>query len=245
MIRSALSFFVLLSACSEYKMGTLDPEAGEGDTATPGLLTDTPQDVVEEDEEEEIEEPGNPEEPDEDPLEEEEDDCVESSTAFDIEQVSALQDAFGLPTVRDGLTLSIDPERLEDGRLWRPASVEVLVMYPEWFFEFYDDSNTLSVHFYDSAHPMGPALASRRLPIRKADFDWSALTLPPDADWSGGDREQLAAWVEFDLASVVGEDWLDTTDYFVALEWDDYGFPYVGYSNFELNCTQNWGLLTV
>jgi hypothetical protein len=50
----------------------------------------------------------------------------------------------------------------------------------------------------------------------------------------------MAAWLKFDLDSVVPDDGFRTTDYFVALEWDGMGFPYVGYSNFNLDCTKNW-----
>ena len=45
-----------------------------------------------------------------------EDDCVENTTGFDIEEVSTLQDAFGLPYVRDGLTLDLD---LNTDEKWR------------------------------------------------------------------------------------------------------------------------------
>ena len=215
------SILVLLTACSEYNMGTYAPDAA-------GLKSDTgPVDFDIEGFEEAEEEP-------------EEDDCVESTTAFDIEEVSTLQDAFGLPHVRDGLTLSVTDEHTTGGRAWRPASVEVLVMYPQWYFEYYDDSNTLTAHFYPTGTPTGSAPYSRSIQIRKADLDWSPLTLPADADWSGGDREQMAAWLSFELASVVGEDWLTSRDYFVSLQWDDMGFPNVGYSNFELSCAQNW-----
>ena len=33
---------------------------------------------------------------------------------------------------------------------------------------------------------------------------------------------------------------LHSSDYFVAISWDSWGFPNVGYSNFELDCTANW-----
>jgi hypothetical protein len=200
-------------------MGTLAPDSpGVGDT---GLTSDDPA------------APGGSDD-------DVEDDCVESSTAFDIEQVSALQDAFGLPQVRDGLTLHIDEESLGSDRTWRPVSVQVLVMYPEWYFEYYDDSNSLAVNFHPTATPSASSAFTRTIQVRKADLDWSPLTLPADADWSGDDRQQMAAWLEFDLSAIVPESGFTTTDYFVSLSWDGMGFPNVGYSNFELNCAQNW-----
>ena len=122
------------------------------------------------------------------------DDCVEESTAFDIEEVSSLQDAFGLPNVRDGLTLRIDDEVAADAHAWRPVAVKVLVMYPEWYFDFYDDSNTLTVNVHSTETPSSAAIASKTVQIRKVDLDWEPLLLPADADWSGDDRSQMAAW---------------------------------------------------
>ena len=170
----------------------------------------------------------------------EEDDCVEESTAFDIEEVSSLQDAFGLPNVRDGLTLRIDDEITADVHAWRPTTVKVLVMYPEWYFDFYDDSNSLTVNVHSSGTPSSAAAASKTVQIRKSELDWEPLLLPSDADWSGDDRSQVAAWLEFDLRDAVPEHGFMGPDYFVSLGWDDMGFPNVGYSNFELDCNQNW-----
>jgi hypothetical protein len=45
----------------------------------------------------------------------EDEDDVESTTAFDIEDVSTLSDAFGLPHVTDGLTLSVTDEQMAAG----------------------------------------------------------------------------------------------------------------------------------
>jgi hypothetical protein len=207
--------FALLIGCSDYTVSELSPEALEGeDTAVPQQQDDEPAAV--------------------------EDDCVESSTAFDIEEVSTLQDAFGLPRVRDGLTLMLEPGTLDADETWRPVSVQVLVMYPDWFFDSYDDSSVLTVNFYPSRSPMNVQPVSKSIRIRKDDLEWSSLLLPASADWSGDDRDQVAAWLDFDLSDVVPAEGYTITDYFVSLEWDNVGFPNVGYSNFELNCAQNW-----
>jgi hypothetical protein len=212
-MRGFVPFFLpLVLACSDYEVNAIAPETrGADDSAQ--LAVDTGFEL--------------------------EDDCVESSTAFDIEEVSALQDAFGLPRVRDGLTLELDASTLQGDRSWRPVAVYVLVMYPRWYFDFYDDSNELTVSFYPRSNPMG-APFSKTVQIRKSELDWAALLLPPDADWSGDERDQISAWLEFDLRDVVPEEGYTTTDYFVALGWDSIGYPNVGYSNFELNCSQNW-----
>ena len=209
---TALAFLPLSLACSDYTVSELAPDALAGDdTAAP--MVDEPF---------------------------EEDDCVESSTAFDIEEVSALQDAFGLPRVSDGLTLQLEPGTLDGDVSWRPVTVQVLVMYPEWFFDSYDDSNSLTVHFHPSRNPLEAQPISQTIRIRKSDLEWSDLLLPADADWSGNDRDQVSAWLDFDLRDLAPEEGYDITDYFVSLEWDNIGYPNVGYSNFELNCAQNW-----
>lgn len=208
----------LLVACSDYNVSEIQPYSPGSDTGLP------PMDDA----------------PAEEEVVEEEDDCVEESTAFDIEEVSTLQDAFGLPRVQDGLTLALDPGTLPNGATWRPSSVEVLVMYPEWYFDRYDDSNVLTVHFYPTATPRGEQPISQRIQIQKDALAWEPLRLPADADWSGDDRDQMSAWLTFDLSDLVAEEGYTTTEYFVSLQWDNIGYPNVGYSNFELNCAQNW-----
>jgi len=167
-------------------------------------------------------------------------DCVDNQTDFDIEEVSTLQDAFGLPSVRDGLTLEVHPSYAQGENSWRPVGVAVLVMYPSWYFNYYDDSNTVSVSIYDSANPVSstPYTVSKR--ITRSDLSWAPLTLPYNAHWSADSLEQVASWVHFDFSELTPEEGFATHRYFVAVEWDGMGFPNVGYSNFELACQQNW-----
>ena len=169
-----------------------------------------------------------------------EDECVGSQTGFDIEEVSTLQDAFGLPHVRDGLTLAVQDEHRSGGKSWRPVGVEVLVMFPEWYFNHYDDSNHLAVHVYDSANPKASNPYTKVLKIKKNEINWSHIRLPANADWSGDDRDQMGAWVYFDFADLTPTGGFESDHYFVAVEWDGVGIPNVGYSNFELGCVQNW-----
>lgn len=207
-----VSLLVFTMACSDYEVTAIAPETWPASDTAPPLL---------------------------DTGFEAEDDCIESSTAFDIEEVSELQDAFGLPRVQDGLTLTVDTDSMESGHSWRPVAVQVLVMYPSWYFDSYDDSNDLTVNFFPSPRPMGTPI-SKSLRVRKAELEWEDLRLPADADWSGHDRDQVSAWLEFDLSDVVPEEGYTQPEYFVSLSWDNQGYPNVGYSNFELNCAQNW-----
>jgi hypothetical protein len=215
MNRSILLLTPLFLACSDYSIITVEKGGYTG--------VDEEETVLESD--------GYTEEV------EEEDDCTENSVGFDIEEVSNLQDAFGLPYVRDGLTLELD---LNTDERWRPTNVEVLVMFPDWFYDFYDDSNRLTIHVYDSENPTGSTPYSSSKTIIKSEHTWESILLGPDADWSGSDPQQRGAWIDFDFSSIIPENGFDSSRYFVAVEWDQVGFPYVGYSNFELNCTQNW-----
>lgn len=219
---------LLASACSDYGVthttikyaqDTGDPTAGDG-----GETVDTPSaDSEDADPPEGSADVGS------------DDDCEEEGVALDVDSVSTLQDAFGLPLVRDGLTI----DGPGGSRGWRPTTVEVMVMLPDWYFDWYADENTLSVEIYEGASPNGRAYRLDQR-VRKAELAWEPLTLPADADWSGDDRHQIAAWMTFDFSDQIDPGGFDATQLFVAVGWDAMGFPNVGYSNFELPCAANW-----
>jgi len=226
----------MLAACGDYSMYAITEKDAEDDT---GAIEEAPESEPEpEHEGEEVvddEDPGEELPPATSEEEVSGEDCVENTTGFDIEEVSTLQDAFGLPMVRDGLSLEVDVS----ADSWRPVSVDVLVMFPEWYFDWYEDDNTLSVMVYQGSEPTGTGyLVSRR--VRKAELDWSRLRLPASADWSGDDRDQVAAWMSLDLSAAIPEGTFTGPDVFVGVGWDGLGLPNVGYSNFELPCRQNW-----
>lgn len=191
-----------------------------------------------------VETPDAPEQVEEEPERESEgsgatvpddEDCEEEGVALDVDSVSTLQDAFGLPMVRDGL--SIEGPNTTEG--WRPTTVEVMVMFPAWYFDWYGDENTVTVEVYEGSSPSGrPYRLDQR--VRKADLSWSDLRLPANADWSGDDRDQIAAWMTFDFSDQIAAGSFTGSDLFVAVGWDSMGFPNVGYSNFELACAANW-----
>ena len=169
------------------------------------------------------------------PDEVEEDDCEDEGVVLDMDDVSTLQDAFGLPTVRDGLSL----EGPDTDAGWRPTTVEVQVMLPAWYFDWYEDENAITVEVYPSATPTGtPWRVTRQ--VRKADLDWQDIRLPANADWSGDDLDQVGAWMSFDFRDQIPAEALTGPDFFVAVGWDSLGFPNVGYSNFEMPCVANW-----
>ena len=172
---------------------------------------------------------------DEEPTPDEEDDCEEEGVVLDMDDVSTLQDAFGLPTVRDGL--SLEGPVTDSG--WRPTTVEVQVMLPAWYFDWYEDENAITVEIYAGSTPSGtPWRVTRQ--VRKAELDWQDIRLPANADWSGDDLDQVGAWMSFDFRDQIPAEAFSGTDFFVAVGWDSLGFPNVGYSNFEMPCVANW-----
>ncbi|HCH65467.1 MAG TPA: hypothetical protein DFR83_21860, partial [Deltaproteobacteria bacterium] len=136
---------------------------------------------------------------------------------------------------RDGL--NIEGPTTSDG--WRPTTVEVMAMFPAWYFDCYADENSVTVEIYEGPSPTGQAYRLNRR-VRKSELSWSALRLPADADWSSNDREQIAAWMTFDFSDQIPPGSFDRSELFVAVGWDSLGFPNVGYSNFELPCAANW-----
>jgi hypothetical protein len=220
----------ILSGCSDYGM-THSTVKYVGDTGSP----DEPAEQDAPAEPDVAAEPDEAQDPGEGAAVPEEEDCEDEGVVFDVDSVSTLQDAFGLPMVRDGLTLE-GPDASEG---WRPTTVEVMVMLPAWYFDWYADENSVSIEIYPSSSPQGrPWRLEQR--VRKADLSWSDLRLPADADWSGDDRDQIAAWMSFDFSDQIAPGELTSPDLFVAVGWDSMGYPNVGYSNFELSCTANW-----
>ena len=221
---------LLASGCSDYGMTHYTIKTSD-DTGAPADEPDSePAEEVDEEPE-----PAEPSEPGEGSAVPEDDDCDDEGVVFDVDSVSTLQDAFGLPLVRDGLTL--EGPSGSDG--WRPTTVEVMVMLPAWYFDWYADENTISIEIYSDSSPQGrPWRIDQR--VRKADLNWSDLRLPADADWSGDDRDQVAAWMTFDFSDLIAPGEFTSPDLFVSVGWDSLGYPNVGYSNFELPCAANW-----
>ncbi len=219
---------LLCSACSDYGMTHYTikyaDDTGTSEAADDGAVLDEPPVDSEE-----------ADSPDGSGAVAADDDCEEEGVALDVDSVSTLQDAFGLPLVRDGLTIA-GPG---GSRGWRPTTVEVMVMLPDWYFDWYADENTVSVEIYEGGTPSGRAYRLDKR-VRKAELTWEALRLPADADWSGDDRNQVAAWMTFDFSDQIAQGSFDTSELFVAVGWDSVGFPNVGYSNFELPCAANW-----
>lgn len=168
--------------------------------------------------------------------------CVEEGGAFDIEEVSTLQDAAGYPGARDAVVLGYDDSALGDGESWRITRVDVLAMVPEAVFDRYEGGDVLRVDIWDAERPRDDGDWSVEQAIDPGALEWAPVMLPPDAYWAG-QRDELAqrrAWMPFDFSGVTDVEGMASGRYAVSVSWGVKGLPTIGYSNFNLACDQNW-----
>ena len=247
-----ICFLALLAGCSEYKFDSLDEESEEAE------------DVAEEDGAMPLDPDGDtgatdlpPDEGvDEDPPEDPEDDpCTDTVTAFDIEEVSALQDAvspflaanetaMGIfsPWYRDALILDYTVPTSGEGESWRISAVYALIMVPSGRFDTFADGQPLTVEVFDSNDPRTVMGWTKTEPVVKGDLEWSDYTLPFDAAISGSFSEfdQKGAWMRFDMTGVIPETGMSADQFVVGIQWETMSQVAVGYSNFNRACNRNW-----
>ena len=168
--------------------------------------------------------------------------CVTDDAAFDIEEVSMLQDAAGYPSNRDAVVLEFDDSLLLDGDTWRVTRVDLMAMVPAWVFDDYAGGDSLRVEVWDSDRPEGQGDWTVDVAIQPDDLLWEGVTLSPDAYWAGqrNELEQHRAWMSFDFSEVIPEEGMTSNRYTVGVAWRSNGLPTVGYSNFNLACNANY-----
>ena len=224
------------TACSEYDMTPkTDTLPGESDASTDTAAPLAPDEEA----------PDEPDEP-----------CTEVVTAFDIEELSVLQDAASPYLVmnqspfhsgtdawyRDALVLEylVPDDGFES--TWRVSAVEVLVMVPSWRLGTHPDGELLSIEVFDGANPrMAPSWTESQTVVH-ADLSWSDYVLPSDAAISGasGDFNQKGAWLRYDFRSTISEGGMVSPEFVVGVQWQNNSQVAVGYSNFNRACDRNW-----
>ena len=172
--------------------------------------------------------------------------CTSRAPAFDIEEVSALEDAWGSEwwTADAVVVDSITPENPEAS--WRVVSVDVLVMVPKshmygsspWPSEF--EGAPLTVEVYDTATltDTSAQMWSLTQNLNTADLEWSPHTFPEMT--SKLETEYLMAWWNFNIAGETSDAPMTADQFAVGLRWPEMGVPEVGYSNFDRPCDANW-----
>ena len=161
--------------------------------------------------------------------------CVSEDTDFDIEEVSVLEDAFGLPNLRDAVVLEYDASHLQPGESWRVRSVDVLAMIPDILFQYMGDTEELTIEVYDATNPLSitPWVKKQNLIISELDWQYSDLPGSP----IGAYRR---AWWRFDFGDIIPTSGMQSNHYIVGIHWPFSGEPTVGYSNYNRACDKNW-----
>jgi hypothetical protein len=242
--------------CSEYDVKSTDGvDPGDGfthgkDTAAPFVPDEDDEDTAAPDEGI-IEDPP----PEEDPPADTGEPCSEVVTAFDIEEVSSLQDAAspflvsmmgstGMyePWYRDALVLDYTVPESGPGESWRVSAVYVLVMVPTERFDMYVDGENISVEVYDGEDPRTSMGWTVTQAVYRDDLEWSDYALPLDAAISGhfSDFSQKGAWMRFDLTGVIPGAGMSSTTFIAGIQWESLSPVGVGYSNFNRACNRNW-----
>jgi hypothetical protein len=160
--------------------------------------------------------------------------CASSQNAFDIEEVSTLEDAYALRSGADGIALDDDPGRHPPGSTWRVSQVSVLVMIPESAFAEYPQGDRLTVQVWDGADPRrGEPYAVTQVLAPEA-LQWAAVTLSdPQLAEETAFRK---AWWTLDFTGVIPEAGLSASRYFVGVRWAASQRPLIGASNFNRPC---------
>ena len=164
--------------------------------------------------------------------------CVSTESTFDIEEVSVLEDAMGLPVGHDAVMVDYDTTNLPDGATWRVGSVDVLVMIPANDFETYDDDVKLAIEVFDSSSPVGQQAYVVEQTLNKADLTWEDVSLlNPQEAW---ELQQKRAWWNFDFSEAIPETGMSSTTFVAGVYWKYGAPPAVGYSNYNRPCDRNW-----
>jgi hypothetical protein len=261
---------VLGAGCSEYKIEstTEEPEgadeAPESETLPP-IYTDEdtgpnelpPDDGVDEDppgDDPPGDDPPGDDPPGDDPPDEEDDPCSEVVTAFDIEEISSLQDAvsphlaslhpLGIynPWYRDALILDYIVPEAGEGESWRISAVNVLITVAAVRFDMHPDGLPLTVEVFDSSDPrVVPGWSVTKL-VNLDELTWSDYVLPADAAISGTflEHNQKGAWMRFDMTDIIPETGMSSSQFVVGVQWDMLSQVAIGYSNFNRACDRNW-----
>ena len=116
--------------------------------------------------------------------------CVNTNNAFDVEEVSVLQDAAAYPGARDAIVMDFDSGDFAADEGWRVVTVEALAMIPTQEFETYNDNYDITIEIYDANNPntVNPWVITQT--VIRSDWEWREIRLPSDAATAG----QIHGW---------------------------------------------------
>jgi hypothetical protein len=172
--------------------------------------------------------------------------CTSRAPAFDIEEVSTLESAWGSEwwtadaVVLDSLPLE-NPEAS-----WRVVSVDVLVMVPKSHMDGSSPSPSdfegapLTVEVFDT-NDLNDAEAQKwslTQNLNTADLTWTPHTFSTETN--ALETEYVQAWWNFNIAGETSDTPMTADQFAVGIRWPQYSVPEVGYSNFDRPCDANW-----
>lgn len=171
--------------------------------------------------------------------------CTEELSAFDIEDVSTLQDAMSNALgncSRDAVVIDFGGQGLGSDTTWRISAVDILIMIPEEQVSAFQDGDLMRVEIFDSEDPrqVDPYIVD--MEVNRVDLNWTLYTLPEDAAHAGetGAYRQYGAWIRFDFLDVLPTSGMNSRRFVVSVAWPEPGNIAVGYSNFNRSCAANW-----
>ena len=178
----------------------------------------------------------------EDPTEE---DCTDAFIAFDIEEVSTLQDAVSYSVANwthDAVVLHFDDTQLTSEQTWRVSAVEILVLISEAHFNYFTDGQEISIIVFDTDNPNTSQPWIMTKEIVRSEHNWIDYILPQDAWHAGlyGEFSQKGMWLRFDTTTLIPISGMGSNNFIVGVMWPPPGMVKVGYSNFNQDCEKNW-----
>jgi hypothetical protein len=171
--------------------------------------------------------------------------CTEELNAFDIEDVSTLQDAMSNVNgncLRDAVIIDFGGQGLASDTRWRVSAVDILIMIPEEKVSSFQDGNLMRVEVFDSDDPTQVEPYILEMEVNRVDLQWTLYTLPEDAAHAGenGEYRQYGAWLKFDFLDIIPTTGMISRRFVVSVAWPEPGNIAVGYSNFNRSCAANW-----
>jgi len=172
--------------------------------------------------------------------------CTSRAPAFDIEEVSTLESAWGSEWwVADAIVLDSVPLENPEAT-WRVVSVDVLVMVPTshmdgtsaWPSDF--EGAPLTVEVFDAGDLNDSSAQSWSLTqtLNTAELTWTNHSFQTMTN--ALETEYKMAWWNFNIAGETSDAPMTSDQFAVGIRWPQASVPEVGYSNFDRPCSANW-----
>lgn len=126
--------------------------------------------------------------------------CAGEAAAFDIEEISVLEDAQGIVMGHDALELQLEVE-VPEGARWRVRRVDVMPILPRDAAETYADGQKLTVEVWEGRDPTAttPWTVEQRFHVDELTWEDAWLAHPN----STAEHRWTRAWWSFDFGETI------------------------------------------